>query len=227
MNGHYSAVQTLKFEGMGSLLQSAHIPGRTRLTRAIRRPRANRTGSGLADRELQNQFAPSAFNKSSPATLPQGTQEGAQVFVSFANPYSDINVSESFQIVAQTVFESHVKSLSANISEMLGDVTSALVTWRNLAETVHLHIGLPPVVDEPGFRPPPLEVRYRSDEDMRWFETQRETFSDYRGKHIAIYDHQVVGWGDSPLIAFESARKRLPNVRPLLLYVSPESESIT
>lgn len=48
----------------------------------------------------------------------------------------------------------------------------------------------------------------------------------YRGKHIALVDGKVVGWGTTVIEAFKMAQKKIPNIKPekiLLRFIPQEN----
>ena len=59
--------------------------------------------------------------------------------------------------------------------------------------------------------------------DFLWLcEHTPELQEQYAGKWIAVVDEQIVGSGDTATEAYEQARARYPNVKPLLDVVPTE-----
>ena len=67
------------------------------------------------------------------------------------------------------------------------------------------------------------------EELMRWFLWVNEHTSEfeqrYPGKHLAIWDCEVIGVGDGETV-YEEARRRRPDVIPYIVYVPMEEEAV-
>ena len=64
------------------------------------------------------------------------------------------------------------------------------------------------------------------DEDFLWHMEHPEIFEGYRGKHVAIWNKRVAGYGDSAREAYEMAKKNYPESKPTLTFIPREEELI-
>lgn len=64
------------------------------------------------------------------------------------------------------------------------------------------------------------------DQDFLWYAEHPEAFEGYRGKHVAIWNKRVVGYGDSAKEAYEMAKKDYPKSKPTLAFIPEEEELI-
>ncbi len=64
------------------------------------------------------------------------------------------------------------------------------------------------------------------DGDFLWFVEHPEDFEDYRGKHVAIWNKRITGYGDSAREAYEMAKKKNPKSKPTLAFIPKEEELI-
>jgi hypothetical protein len=65
-----------------------------------------------------------------------------------------------------------------------------------------------------------------ADDDFIWYTGHPEAFEEYRGKHVAIWNKRVVGYGDSAREAYEMAKKNYPESEPTLAFIPREKELI-
>ena len=64
------------------------------------------------------------------------------------------------------------------------------------------------------------------DEDFLWYVEHPEAFEGYRGKHVAIWNKRVTGYGNSAKEAYEMAKKNYPKSKPTLTFIPREEELI-
>ena len=64
-----------------------------------------------------------------------------------------------------------------------------------------------------------------ADEDFLCFASNPEELRKYRGMHVAIWNRQVIGYGETAKEAYEEAKERYPESDPMLAYIS-ENEAI-
>ena len=64
------------------------------------------------------------------------------------------------------------------------------------------------------------------DEDFLWYVEHPEAFEDYKGRHVAIWNRKVVGYGNTAKQAFDMARKNYPKSKPTLAFIPKEEELI-
>lgn len=64
------------------------------------------------------------------------------------------------------------------------------------------------------------------DEDFLWYVEHPEAFEAYRGKHVAIWDRRVAGYGSSAKGAYEMAVRGYPESKPTLAFIPQEEELI-
>jgi len=69
-------------------------------------------------------------------------------------------------------------------------------------------------------------VKAEADEDFLWFVEHPEVFEEYRGKHVAIWNKEVIGYGESARQAYEMAKKDHPGSKPTLTFIPREEELI-
>ena len=73
------------------------------------------------------------------------------------------------------------------------------------------------------FYEPPRSLIHQSDFD--WFISSNLDLDNYRGKYIAVYDKQIIGWGDTSSEALNMAKATNPESQPALTFI-PESEDV-
>ena len=64
-----------------------------------------------------------------------------------------------------------------------------------------------------------------AEEDFEWYARSFEELKPYKGKHIAIWQKKVIGFGETAKEAYEMAKKADPNSRPALAFI-PEKEDL-
>lgn len=64
------------------------------------------------------------------------------------------------------------------------------------------------------------------DEDFIWYAEHPEAFEDYKGKHVAIWEKRVIGYGSSAKEAYEMAKKKYPESKLTLAFIPKEEELI-
>lgn len=68
-----------------------------------------------------------------------------------------------------------------------------------------------------------MNFKKNENTDFLWLNQHTPELQDkYAGKWIAVVKQEVVGIGDSAIEAFNAARKKFPDVRPLLDFVPTE-----
>jgi len=60
---------------------------------------------------------------------------------------------------------------------------------------------------------------------FNWFVSNPEKLKKYAGKHVAIIDEEIAGFGDSAKEAYDMAKKKFPKKSPLLTYI-PKGETL-
>lgn len=61
--------------------------------------------------------------------------------------------------------------------------------------------------------------------DFEWFTSAELDLKSYRGRYIAVFDKQIVGWGKTSKEAYDMAKGLYPNTEPALTYVPEEEDS--
>jgi len=64
------------------------------------------------------------------------------------------------------------------------------------------------------------------DEDFIWFVGTPKELERYKGKHIAIWEKKIVGFGDSAKEAYDRAKREHPTSNPTLAFIPEEEELI-
>ena len=68
-----------------------------------------------------------------------------------------------------------------------------------------------------------MKKQKNNNEDFLWLSNHTPELQEkYAGKWIAVVNQEVVGVGDTAIEAFNLARKRYPDVRPLLDVIPTE-----
>lgn len=71
-----------------------------------------------------------------------------------------------------------------------------------------------------------VNMKVEVDEDFIWYLEHPEVFEEYRGKHVAIWNKRVIGYGESAKQAYEVAKKNYPESKPTLAFIPIEEELI-
>jgi hypothetical protein len=64
------------------------------------------------------------------------------------------------------------------------------------------------------------------DEDFIWFVGSPKELEEYKGKHVAIWKREVIGFGDSAKEAYDKAKRKYPVSNPTLTFIPEEEELI-
>lgn len=59
-------------------------------------------------------------------------------------------------------------------------------------------------------------------EDAEWLATIPDELGKYQGKYIAVWKKNIIGVGKDSVEAAKDAKKKYPEVEPLIMYVPPE-----
>src|ERR1017187_3982170 len=62
--------------------------------------------------------------------------------------------------------------------------------------------------------------------DFDWFVSSETDLSHYSGLHIAVFDKQVFGWGNTSIEAYRMAKKRIRDFEPAITYIPEDEDTI-
>jgi hypothetical protein len=65
-----------------------------------------------------------------------------------------------------------------------------------------------------------------ADRDFEWFVSSPSELSQYKDKYVAIFNQQVIGWGDTVKQADDMAQQRIPGADPLIEFIDPNPDMI-
>ena len=55
--------------------------------------------------------------------------------------------------------------------------------------------------------------------DFEWFASNPPELQEYRGKHIAIFNQEIIGSGNTSVEAYRQAKQKISSSNPALAYV--------
>lgn len=69
------------------------------------------------------------------------------------------------------------------------------------------------------------EAPKKPEDDFNWFISEDLDLNGYRGKYVAVYGKQIIGWGETSVEAYNMAKGFNRQSEPSITYI-PESEDV-
>jgi hypothetical protein len=70
------------------------------------------------------------------------------------------------------------------------------------------------------------EVQQGGSSDFEWFASGNADSSKFKGRYVAVYNKQVIGWGETSKEAYDMAKKAEPHAEPALAYIPENEDSV-